>query len=120
MVQQIRASRLSLTYPPRIEFGSLQKLSSPKMFGNQIKMFCETVKGERVLLPDWGLPKLVHRVDISNAEVAAIIKSNLIKYFPAMTFEVTSITPVDTLPGKKEVTVRYAIGANQDVVVINL
>lgn len=120
MVQQIRANRLSLRYPPRIEFGTLQKLSSPKMFGNQIKMFCETIKGERVMLPDWGLPALVHKLDITPNELSAIITSNLTKYFPAIQFEVSTIIPINSSPGHKEVTIKYRIGANQDVVIITL
>lgn len=120
MVQQIRINRLSLRYPPRIELGSLQLLSSPQMYGNQIKMFCETVKGERPLLPDWGLPRLVHKPDITTGELSAIIRSNLEKYFPSFQFEITTKIVQGSYPGHKEVDIKYYFPPNQGIVTIQL
>lgn len=79
---QLTLKTRSLSYPPRIFLGSLQTQEAPTNIGNQLLMFCQTIKGERPLLPDWGLPELIHRPIIKASEVEAIILSNVTRYFP--------------------------------------
>lgn len=95
----------ALAYPPRINLGSLLLIETPSNVGNQVKMFCETLKGERPLLPDWGLPSIVHEKQASRNEIASIILVNLQKYFPGVQFSI-NIRQETTL-GLLEVDVTY-------------
>lgn len=85
----ITTDQIYLKYPPRIDFGTLQTTKMPLARGNEIACFCSTVKGERVLLPDWGLPNLVFQSNISNGEIEAIILTNLKLYFPQTRVQVS-------------------------------
>lgn len=87
-MESLTIRQQSLQYPPRIHLGSLQTIEAPLSVGNQLKMFCQTIKGERRLLPDWGLPELIHKPAIRETEVEALILSNLTRYFPAVRLQV--------------------------------
>lgn len=77
----IKVPLQSLEYPPRAELGTLRTVSYPLNNGNAIKMFCETVQGERPLLPNWGLPQIVHISTTQSEEIEAVILGNIKNYF---------------------------------------
>ncbi|NJL54223.1 hypothetical protein HC928_02905 [bacterium] len=84
----MKVKQLYLKYPPRIEFGSLQVLEQPLATGNEIACFCATIKGERKLLPDWGLPDFIFKSDLSSNEIEAILVTNIQQFFPDVSLEV--------------------------------
>lgn len=122
---KITINKQALKYPPRIEFGSLQRSVAPDMYGNQIKMFCSVVKGERPLLPDYGLPKLIHKPAVNNSAIEAIFRSALNKYFPEVNFieikcENASKVNTKTSIGSKLVIIRYSVRNNFGTIEIEL
>lgn len=108
----------SIAYPPRINLGSLLLIQTPLNIGNQIKMFCETLQGERRLLPDWGLPQVVHSKEVSRNEIAALILANLRKYFRGV--EITVSIRDETVLGQLEIDIEYQSGENYGTVTILL
>lgn len=120
MVQSIKVNIRSLKYPPRIEFGSLQLLSKPFNYGNQIAMFCSITKGERVLIPDYGLPKLIHQPDKTPEEIEIIFRSALSKYFPQIQFRRIECTDKLGVLGFKTVEIEYFVADYLGVIEVEL
>lgn len=89
MTDSIVIQQQALMYPPRIDLGSLRTVETPRDIPNKILMFCETIQGERPLLPSWGLPQIVHVPQTSAADVAALVNINLTKWFTGINFVVT-------------------------------
>lgn len=108
----------ALAYPPRVSLGSLLLIETPMNIGNQVKMFCETIKGERPLLPDWGLPEIVHKKQASRNEIAAIILANINKYFPGTKFTVNIIR--DTVQGLLEIEITYQTAQGYGTVTVTI
>nr|WP_288835538.1 hypothetical protein [uncultured Flavobacterium sp.] len=122
---KIIVKKQSLKYPPRIEFGSLQRISTPESYGNMIKMFCTISKGERPLLPDYGLPKLIHTPPVSNSQIEAIFRSALTKYFREVTFTLIKSEDIKDSAnrinlGSKKVTINYAVFGQTGIVEIEI
>lgn len=85
---ELTVNQRVLCYPPRVELGSLQTREYLLARGNELAHFCSTVKGERVLYPQWGLPHLIFQSNLSTGEIEAIILSNLSLFFPQTQFKV--------------------------------
>lgn len=111
---EIRLPLESLEYPPRSSMGTLRTLQSPYSDGNAIKMFCETIKGERPLLPNWGLPDIIHTPQMQSEEIEAIILSNLRQYFDGD----FSISCRDIGLGQKECKIEYVFDDSKGFVII--
>lgn len=106
----------SLEYPPRTMLGTLRTLKDPYSQGNAIKMFCETVKGERPLVPSWGLPDFVHSPQVQSEEVEAIILSNLRQFFEGN----FTISCRDIGLGHKECKIEYTYDDSKGEIIIQL
>lgn len=115
---EIKTDQLFLKYPPRIDYGTLQTTMMPQARGNQIACFCSTVKGERILVPDWGLPNLVFQSNISNGEIEAIILTNLKIYFPSTQIRVSCRD--DKSVGTKICDIHYSDSEGTGTITIKL
>lgn len=81
-------------------------------------MFCSTVKGERILIPDWGLPDLIHRPERMKAEVLAVIRFNLERYFRGVTFEIRIVNEKEI--GTLEIEIKYTAPIGYGIVIITI
>lgn len=117
---KITVKKLTLAYPPRISFGTLESKQYPYSYGNQLAMFCSTVKGERPFLPDWGLPELIHQPVLSNQELEAIILANVKQYFPNGRFNVTAKDDQNRPPGYKSVNIEYQIDNESGIIEVEI
>jgi len=116
MKEQIRVPLESLEYPPRFELGTMRTTAYPLSNGNAIKMFCETVQGERPLLPNWGLPQIIHTPAIQSEETEAVILSCLRVYFDADFV----INCQDVGLGQKVCKIEYSFDDSTGFIVIEL
>lgn len=117
---KITVNKLGLRYPVRVEYGTLQTVEYPNKYGNELKMFCSIVKGERVWLKDYGLPELVHKLIPNNEELQAIILANIRAYFPDGQFNITCRDDSTRPPGTKICNLNYRISNEIGVVEIEL
>jgi hypothetical protein len=106
----------SLEYPPRFELGTLKTVQFPLSVGNAIRMFCTTIQGERPLLPNWGLPQIVHTPITKSEEVEAIILANLKNYFKG-DFKVTC---TEQSLGKKVCNINYTVEDSSGYITVEL
>lgn len=104
-MSELKIQTQSIRYPPRINLGSIQLIQTPENIGNQIAMFCSTVKGERPLLPDWGLPPLLFEKKITRTEISSLVLVNLNTYFRGVEF--TIAVRDESSPGLLELEVNY-------------
>ena len=102
---ELTIKRQAIAYPPRISLGTLRTIEAPDYIGNQIAMFCATVKGERPLLPNYGLPSIVHTKVASKNEIIAIVLANLRLYFRGI--EITIEPRAEQELGLLELDVNY-------------
>lgn len=116
MTQELKVPLESLEYPPRSELGSLRTVAHPLSVGNAIRMFCETVQGERKLLPNWGLPEIIHTPQVQSDEIEAIILSNLKVYFN----EDFTISCKDVGLGQKECKIEYFTDDSNGFIIVLL
>lgn len=122
---KITVKKQAFKYPPRIEFGSLQRTSSPESYGNMIKMFCLITKGERTLLPDYGLPKLIHKPMIPNSQIEAIFRSALSKYFSEVDFTQIKVEEFKNQfnqveLGSRKVIINYSVKGQNGIVEVEI
>jgi hypothetical protein len=91
----------------------------PLARGNDILHFCSTVKGERVLLPTYGLPQIVFNSSLSTGEIEAIILSNLSLNFPQTEFKVSCTDDRNEI-GERTVEIFYSDKLGTGNVTINI
>lgn len=113
---EIKVPLQSLEYPPRSELGTLRTVTHPQSIGNSIKMFCETLQGERPLLPNWGLPEIIHNPQVQSDEIEAIILSSLRNYFD-IPFDINCY---DVGLGQKECKIEYFFDDSSGFIIVQL
>lgn len=86
---------MDIAEPIRIVNGTIA--TSEASTGDHVRIFLQTLMGERLLYPEYGLPDLVFQ-PLGVAAVEAIIIANLARSFPGVSFEVSGrMNPTGTI-----------------------